>query len=658
MTLEQFDRLVRQVEAKWGSQPAALRRQVMLWALLGYLGWLSGLAVTWGLAALFLVPALRLPLAEGAWLYLPGGVILIAGSWAVLRALRVPSVPPEGRVLERHEAPELLAELARLQTRLRAGRFHRVLLTADCNASVVPVPRLGVLGWPRQFLVLGLPLLDSLSPAEMRAVLAHELAHLSRRHGRLGHWLYRLRRSWERLLEPLAQPRPPGEVSLRPALRLFVRWFWPRFNARAFVFSRASEYEADALAAELAGTEPTAAALRRIALCGQYAAERFWPEVWLRTQEHAEPPAGIMTELRDRLATALTNEDAQRLLAQCLHTITTNADTHPCLTDRLRALGTLSPDPAHEASGLLPSGPTAAEAWFGASLAAVRQGVEQHWRRACGETWRQRHAKAGALQDRLRHLGAATPARAADADCLWDRARVLMELQGDVAAEPALREVLAVRPAHAAANFHLGRLLLQAGQAEGETFLERAMTEDEEAVPEAGALLHNHFRATGQATRLAELRARLDRHQAALEASHRERRTVSVTDPLLPHGISEAEWAHLQEVLTAEPDLFAADLARKQLTHFPNQRLFVLAVRARPRWRWWSDRAAEQRLVERLQQRALLPGRVLICTPSGPFRPLARKLARLPDAAVFPSRAVPATAGPGGRPVTSPSRKT
>ena len=56
----------------------------------------------------------------------------------------------------------------------------------DFNAGVREVPRLGLLGWPRTYLEIGLPLSMAVAQEEIRAILAHEFAHLSARHGRSG----------------------------------------------------------------------------------------------------------------------------------------------------------------------------------------------------------------------------------------------------------------------------------------------------------------------------------------------------------------------------------------------------------------------------------------------------------------------------------------
>ena len=137
---------------------------------------------------------------------------------------------------------------------------QRVLLTGDLNAAVVQVPRLGVFGWYKTYLLLGLPLMDAMEPDEFKAVVAHEFAHLSNQDSRLGSWLYRLRSSWERVMDSLSEQGAP-----RPLLA-FINWFWPRFNASAFVLSRSQEYQADAFAALVTSPQASARGLQRLAV--------------------------------------------------------------------------------------------------------------------------------------------------------------------------------------------------------------------------------------------------------------------------------------------------------------------------------------------------------------------------------------------------------
>jgi Zn-dependent protease with chaperone function len=633
MTREEFDGLVRRVEAQVGHRPGALRLRVAGLAFAGYAGLLGGLLGVALLASLFFAFMFYADREGQILLGILGGAILFGGGWAVLRVLLVRLPAPEGRAVTRAEAPALHSLLDELGVAARSARFHHVLVVSVCNASVVQVPRLGVLGWPRNYLLLGLPLLEGLSIGEVRAVLAHEFAHLSREHGRFGRWIYRLRRSWEKVFEQLAQPQLQGGVSLRPLVVKFINWFWPRFNAHAFVLSRANEYEADAVAAQLGGAKNIASALLRIEQHHRHLEEAFWPGVWKLANVEPLPPTGVYLRLRDTLRAGPADADGRQWVVQAFRLTTTNADTHPCLTDRWRALGRLHELPAPM---LLPAPqPSAAEVLLGPALESIRDDVEQRWRKDCEAPWRDRHARATALSHRLTSIDTTVATAAADVDRLWDKARVLIDLHGDDGAKPLLREVLALRPDHPAANFHLGRMLLEADDAEGEELMHRAMNEDDQLVPHACGVLHAHFRRTGRADKLRETTARLDRYEQDLAASHAERRSVRASDPLIPHGLSAGELTALRELLASEPDLVAAELGRKELRYFSNQKLFLLCVHARRAWHRLPNSARDQELVNRLSQRVRLPGRVLVFAPNGDFRPLARKLRTVPGAAII-----------------------
>ena len=636
MTREEFDTLVRSVETGIGRNHAALRWRVAWWAVVGYVLLLAGFLVVVLLAGGFFAMMFIADLSGKIVCGLVGAVILIAGGWAVLKALLIRIPPPKGVPVTRAEAPALFTLLDDLRKQLRSVPFHHVLVVPEHNAAVVQVPRLGVLGWSRNYLLLGLPLLEAHSPEEVRAVLAHEFAHLSRAHGRFSHWIYRLRRSWEKVFQEFSRPQVEGQVSLRPLVIKCVDYFWPRFNAHAFVFSRANEYEADAVAARLAGAEHLASALTRGALQDRVLDQKFWPDLWQLANTEAAPPPGVFTRLRDSLRQEPPLPDRVKWTTEAFRRATTNADTHPCLTDRLRALQHLPPgQPGDSPPSARASEPSAAETFFGPALSEIRVRVEELWRKHVLKNWEARHAKAAALSHRLASLEQAVGGKAADADSLWDKACVLLDLKGKEEAEPLIRQVLALRPDHVAANFHLGRILLEEGRDEGEELLERVMAEDEELVPQACALLHHHHRRGGRPGRLRELDARMDAYEKNLAASRAERREVTASDPLIPHGLSEPELDVLRKTLGAEPELSHAELARKDLRHFPKQKLFLLCVHRRHPWHRLPDSDADQILVNRISQKMQLPGRVLVFSRSGGFSGLARKLSRLPNAEVF-----------------------
>ena len=226
MTNREFEQLVARLEAQALRRPWLYKMRVLALALLGY-GYIAFMLVGLLLTSVISVVALK---ALGAKLAL--GLLVLM--WMVLKALWVKLDAPQGRRVTQKEAPELFAMINDLRKGLKAPRFHRVLITDDFNACVVQTPRLGVFGWYRNYLVIGLPLMKTLSVEQFRAVLAHEFGHLAGGHGRVSNWIYRLRLSWHRLIDSLV-----GEGRFGTFLfRRFFNWYVPYFTAYSFPLNR------------------------------------------------------------------------------------------------------------------------------------------------------------------------------------------------------------------------------------------------------------------------------------------------------------------------------------------------------------------------------------------------------------------------------------
>jgi Zn-dependent protease with chaperone function len=472
VTRDEFDALVKRLEEISRRHPRRyIARTVALLALAyGYLGMVLAGSVALIIGTIFMVVVAH----NAAVIKLALFILVAAGGivWAVLRGLWVRLDPPEGQPVTRDQAPKLFALLDELRGALECSPFHHVLLVGELNAAVVQIPRLGVFGWHRNYLLLGLPLMHSLGPDEFKAVLAHEFAHSSRGHGRFGNWLYRLRRSWERIFEQMARQGTRGGF----VLARFLEWFWPLFNAHAFVLARANEYEADACSAQLAGADAAARALMRLPVDAWLIDEKFWPEIWSLAKTEKSPPSNVMLALADTLRKGAPDADAALSLRQAFLLETTNGDTHPCLKDRLRAIGRL---PAILDDGGFPLPPpppwqSATEALLGQHAETAARLISEAWREAISSHWAEQHGQTQLLSAELAKLDqpASTPR---SVDELWAKASTLLGLNDAASAAPVLDEVLARNPKHVAANFARGRLWLEQEDPRGIACIESAL---------------------------------------------------------------------------------------------------------------------------------------------------------------------------------------
>lgn len=331
------------------------------------------------------------------------------------------------------EAPELFSALEGLRRTIRAPHVHEVVLDGEFNAAAAQMPRLGIFGWHKQVLILGVPLLAALTREQLLAVIAHELGHFSKAHGRLGHWIYRIRHSWEKLNASLGEE----DSGIGAAVNQFYRWFAPYFGAYSFALARSNEYEADADSTLASDKVNAAAALVAVHVYGDWLGQRFWPALHQSALETAEAPDDVY----ERLASSITRVPEKELRAlqrESLERASDLVDTHPSLAERLVALGITE-------VRVQPPATSAGEAFFGARWPAILQRASKGWREKNAQRWRDHHERVRAYDLRLAEL----LRRPEAGRCVAERveiARLTQEIHGAEAALELWRRLVAQAP--------------------------------------------------------------------------------------------------------------------------------------------------------------------------------------------------------------------
>ncbi|HEV8266073.1 MAG TPA: M48 family metalloprotease [Gemmatimonadales bacterium] len=624
MTNEQFDALVRDVEGYARTHRRAYRVRVAALALLGYAYvWLILLA---GLAALALLIWVAVKVRTGNYGVGKLALVVLVLVYTIARALWVQFEAPVGVPLERRDAPAIFGLVDELCRALRTPSFHHVLLTDDFNAAVSQQPRLGLLGWYRNYLLLGLPLMHALSPEEFRAVLAHELGHLSREHGRFGAWIYRVRAAWMRLVEQLEAERHWGYH----LFDWFLKRWAPYFNAYSFVMAREQEYEADRFAGQLAGREEMGRALIALEVQGERLTRAYWPGVFRQAAGRPDPPAGVFHGLRDTVRAPLPADDGRRWLVAALNRRTGNVDTHPSLADRLKALGVAPPSPNAVLRGV--SGSSAADRYLGSVLPRLADRVETLWRQAVEQAWRTKHHTDARGRARLTDLDAKAASGPLSLPEAAERADLALGLLGDEAAIEPLRAVLRLEPDHAAANYALGELLLDRHDETGVQHIERAVTRDPSARAQGYQRIWAFYEAEGRTSEATEYRRRTWQQGDLLEVAEAERHDVSGRDTLLPHDLPEQDLVLIREVLGGAEEVTEAYFVRKAVTNMPEVPFYVLGVKFHLPWYRFQSASKERELIERLAREVPLPGQWLIVALNQNTAKIRKKMRKVPGA--------------------------
>jgi len=457
------------------------------------------MAVWAELRYLFIILIPLVPLVALGWFFLGPvyaaclGVVLAFTMWWGVQA---GASEPEG------EAPTprapLHAWLAEVCTKLDAPRIDRIVLTDELNAAAYQTMGFLSLAGTRRTLVLGVPLLRLMTEQEVRAVIAHEVGHFSREHGRLGHWVYLVRSKWEHYLSEWS-----GDGFVDSLLRGSAARFVPAFLERSSELSIQCEYEADAAAAAAAGARALADGLCRFE----------WVLHWLQ-QEQAEylracrrDQAGAPADYWDLVFRQMARCDAasfEDALQAASDRPRDRHETHPRLKERLAAVH------AEPARPLWDMVSCAGEALLGVQWQDVLGRTNARWKDKASQSWRFEHIRERWLLGRIQ--------RAEDAIA---RAIFTEHLQRDAASVEGLRTLATTHPEHAQLQFELGMALLRRVSGEGVAPLRAAIKLDRRlAVSGHEAILH--FTAQGGKREEVDLAAKrlanaTNRRQAVME---------------------------------------------------------------------------------------------------------------------------------------------
>jgi Zn-dependent protease with chaperone function len=288
-------------------------------------------------------------------------------------ALAVALVPrrdhftPPGPLLDEASEPRLFGFVREVAAATQQAMPSEIYLIGDVNAFVAQ--RGGTMGvGSHRVMGIGLPLLQAMPVAEVRAVIAHEFGHYASSDVMLSPWTYATRSVIARTVAGLEDTIINGP---------FV-WYGRMFMRLTAGVSRRQEFVADQVSSRLAGADVAARALRRV--------NAIAPAFAMYSHGEVMPllKAGFLPPLHRGFQHFLRTDRCRQLMTDMLRaahekTEPDATDTHPSLGERLAALGVvetgteppvldvdpasslLSHDPDHYATLLLAGaiGPTA-----------------------------------------------------------------------------------------------------------------------------------------------------------------------------------------------------------------------------------------------------------------------------------------------------------
>lgn len=285
-----------------------------------------------------------------------GAIVIVARGLFVSTRIRRGKVP--GVAVTEQEEPALWRRVRELAAIVGTRPPAEIRLVGEVNAAVFENAYLLGLVPGRRYMLIGVPLLQGLTPAQFDAVIAHELGHYSGAHTRLGALVGRTRGGVLSALNASVAQAAAGWSGVRlPGSRLFARIFAAYAKLVLTVTqaaSREQEYAADRVAAGIAGQANAAAALRELPVLdtayGFYLGKYVSPGLDAGLLPH---PHDLLGGFAGLLAEPSRRAELDRVRAEPPQKKVGRYDSHPPVAGRVAAIAALPPDGRPlDASGL------------------------------------------------------------------------------------------------------------------------------------------------------------------------------------------------------------------------------------------------------------------------------------------------------------------
>ena len=298
--------------------------------------------------------------------------MLILSGIVTYRAARLKIAPPSGLTLSEDKAPELFGQVRVLHARYKRPDIPRIVITPRYEVDIIKTPRWVLPIWSSNtIVVIGLPVLQSLSPQQLDCMVARRIGQFSKRDNLLTNWLYQLRQAWQQILTATARNKATG---IEP-LRWFFALYTPLYSGVSAYAASLDELHADYYAMQLYNDQEVLDMVTSDALCRWYLEKRYWPAVYKISAAGKVLPAPH-SKMASAIRTNLKGDKLLILIREMLQHQPRWNEPLPSFKSRIENIGHDKPRVPDF------SGETAGTHYLGKSMDGIITVIDKSWRTA------------------------------------------------------------------------------------------------------------------------------------------------------------------------------------------------------------------------------------------------------------------------------------
>ncbi len=235
--------------------------------------------------------------------------------------------------LQKNDANYFYTLLDEIQLECNSPPIHRICISDQYESKLIRTP---TSAYPFKFtntLVLGLPLIQSLSVQQLKIIIKRELLHMTEPKQHISAWFYNLRNLW-----PQYQRINKQHWSINFLfIQVFFSWYAPLYKLLSQAAARHEELYVDKQIYQQHHDESWVDILTTMGISQHFFNEIHFPHLMNKAYKHETPPYFPYESFERNLRTKIDNEFCQQWLDKTLNQ-TDNLKDFPSFKQRLHNL--------------------------------------------------------------------------------------------------------------------------------------------------------------------------------------------------------------------------------------------------------------------------------------------------------------------------------
>lgn len=317
------------------------------------------------------------------------GWTLITGVSAMvtIQLTKIKFLTTPGITLDAPMANKLHLLLDKFADETTIPRIDRVVVTEQLSIDLVKTPTMAIPFWSCNTLVIGLPLMQCLSPEYFECAVIRKLLQYTKHRHCLIKWLHQLRNVWLLYMNVLSRNVTLGSLPLA----IFFRLYAPLYRDLTTPVAHRNELDADLDTLQFVNDEDLLQTIEAVIVAKIFLDQQYWPKIQKSLKESQEMDIEPYSNLEEILKQGLTTKNTKRWLDSVFKSESHRLKAIPSLRARMHNIGRARiriPERIQQ---------TAAQEYLEHDYTRIVDGVNQLWKQRNGRITRPAASTANTL---------------------------------------------------------------------------------------------------------------------------------------------------------------------------------------------------------------------------------------------------------------------